>query len=86
MLAEALSRIEGVEIDAESVETNIVIFRLTGSLRAAELVERLKTRGILASAFEPDAIRLVTHLDVDRAACVMAAEALREEIEAAQAN
>jgi threonine aldolase len=82
LLAEALSRIEGVAIDAESVETNIVIFRLAGSLRAAELVERLKARGILASAFGPDAIRLVTHLDVDRAACVTAAEALREEIEA----
>ena len=82
LLAEALSRIEGVAIDAESVETNIVIFRLTGSLRAAELVDRLKARGILASAFGPDAIRLVTHLDVDRAACATAAEALREEIEA----
>jgi threonine aldolase len=83
LLAEALSRIEGVAIDAESVETNIVIFRLTGRLGAVELVERLKARGILASAFGPDAIRLVTHLDVDRAACVTAAEALKEEIEAA---
>jgi threonine aldolase len=82
LLAEALSRIEGVAIDVESVETNIVIFRLTGERSAAELVARLKARGILASAFGPDAIRLVTHLDVDRAACVTAAEALREEIEA----
>ena len=86
LLAEALSRIEGVAIDAESVETNIVIFRLKGERSAPELVERLKARGILASAFGPDAIRLVTHLDVDRAACETAAEALREEIEAAQAN
>jgi len=36
----------------------------------------------LASAVGPDAIRLVTHLDVDRAACVIAATALAEEIEA----
>jgi threonine aldolase len=82
LLAESLSRMEGVAIDVESVETNIVIFRLTGERSAAELVARLKARGILASAFGPDAIRLVTHLDVDRAACVTAAEALREEIEA----
>jgi threonine aldolase len=82
LLAEALANIESVEIDPDSVETNIVIFRLTGSLRAADLVARLKARGVLASAFAPDAIRLVTHFDVDRTACVAAAEALAEEIEA----
>lgn len=83
MLAEALSRMDGVAIDPKSVETNIVIFRLTGKKNAAELVARLKARNILMSAFAPDAIRMVTHLDVDRAACVAAAEALAEEIQAA---
>jgi threonine aldolase len=84
LLAEALSHIECVEIDLNAVETNIVIFRLVHSrLSAAELVARLQARGILASAFGPDAIRLVTHLDVDRAACVTVADALAEEMEAA---
>jgi threonine aldolase len=83
LLAEALSNIENVVLDVDSVETNIVIFRLTGGLSAVEIVARLRQRGILASAFGPDAIRLVTHLDVDRAACVATAEALTEEIEAA---
>src|SRR5271166_249210 len=32
LLAEALANIEGVEIDPETVETNIVIFRLAGAL------------------------------------------------------
>jgi threonine aldolase len=82
LLAEALSNLEHVEIDPDTVETNIVIFRVTDSLNAAEVVARLKARGILASVVGPDAIRLVTHLDVDRAACVAAAEALTEEIEA----
>ena len=82
LLAEALAKMEGVAIDVDSVETNIVIFRLTEERSAAEVVARLKARGILASAFGPDAIRLVTHLDVDRAACVTAAQALREEIAA----
>ena len=80
LLAEALANMEGVAIDLDAVETNIVIFRLTGGLSAAELVARLKKRGILASTVGPDAIRLVTHLDVDRAACVTAAEALADEI------
>ena len=82
LLAEALSNIEHVEIDVDAVETNIVIFRLTGGLSAAELSARLKARDILANAVGPDAMRLVTHLDVDREACVTAAEALAEEIEA----
>jgi threonine aldolase len=83
LLAEALSHMDGVDIDPNAVETNIVIFKLTGRMTAAELVARLKARGILATAVGPDAIRLVTHLDVDRAACVAAAEALTEEIESA---
>jgi threonine aldolase len=83
LLAEALAKMESVEIDPDAVETNIAIFRLTGRLSAQELVARLKARGILTSSLGPDSIRLVTHLDVDRASCVRAAEALREEIEAA---
>ena len=83
LLAEALSHMEGVAIDVDAVETNIVIFRLTGGLSAAGVVARLKARGVLASTVGPDAIRLVTHLDVDRAACVTAAEALTEEIDGA---
>ena len=36
LLAETLSHIEGVAIDLDTVETNIVIFRLTGGMTAAE--------------------------------------------------
>jgi threonine aldolase len=82
LLAEALAKIKQVAIDLDAVETNIVVFRLKG-VSAVDVVDRLKARGIWMSAFGPDAIRLVTHLDVDRAACVTAAKALAEEIEAA---
>ena len=80
LLAEALSQIECVEIDLDSVETNIVIFRVNGAISATELVGRLKERGILASTLGPSMIRLVTHHDVSRADCVVAAEALTEEL------
>jgi threonine aldolase len=87
LFAEALSEIESVEIDLESVETNIVIFRLKGEVTAKELIERLKVRGILASTLGPNMIRLVTHHDVNRNACIRAAETLIEELEvAAQIN
>ncbi len=81
LLAEALAHMDGVAIDLEKVETNIVIFKLTGGMSAAELVERLKSRGILASSVGPHAIRLVTHFDVSRGDCMTAAEALTEEIQ-----
>jgi threonine aldolase len=83
LLAGALSNMEGVEIDLDAVETNIVVFKLTPGRSAAELVARMKARGVLISSVGRDAIRVVTHLDVDRAACVTAAEALTEELEAA---
>jgi threonine aldolase len=80
-LAEALSHIDGVLIDADSVETNIVIFRVAEGLRAHDLVARVKARGVLASTVGPDAIRLVTHCDVSRAECITATDVLAEEIE-----
>jgi threonine aldolase len=83
LLAEALANMDGVDIDLDSVETNIVIFRLVGPLQPGELVVRLKARGILASTVGPKAVRLVTHHDVSRGDCMVAAEALTEEIESA---
>jgi len=82
LLAEALAHLEGVEIDLDAVETNIVIFKLAGERSAKELTERLKERGILMTAVGPSAVRLVTHLDVSRGDCITAAEVLTEEIEA----
>ena len=81
LLAEALAHTEGVAIDLASVETNIVVFRLQAGKGAADLTARLKARGVLAGAFGPDAIRVVTHRDVSRKDCIDAAEALTEEIE-----
>lgn len=83
LLAQALSRMEGVLIDPIAVETNIVIFRVTEAIRASDLVARMKARRILMSAVGPDAIRLVTHFDVARADCFAAIDALTEEIESA---
>ncbi|MGC1462776.1 MAG: GntG family PLP-dependent aldolase [Terracidiphilus sp.] len=83
LLAETLAGLDGVSIDLDAVETNIVVFRLTGKRSVAEVVSRLKARNVLVSAVGKDVIRLVTHLDLDRAACVAVSEALVEEIEPA---
>ncbi|HTX77171.1 MAG TPA: GntG family PLP-dependent aldolase [Terracidiphilus sp.] len=84
LLAEALANLEGVEIDPETVETNIVIFRVREGISAPEVIARLKARGVLASTVGPNAIRLVTHNDVSRGHCMRAAEVLSEEIELMQ--
>ena len=83
LLAEALAGLEGVSIDPDAVETNIVVFQVTGKRSAADVAARLKQRGILMSALGRDLIRMVTHLDVNRAACERAAAAIVEEIRAA---
>jgi threonine aldolase len=82
VLAEALANTEGVSIDLDSVETNIIVFRLTAVRGAADLVARLKARGVLVGTTGPDAIRVVTHRDVSREQCIDAAEVLTNEIEA----
>ena len=46
------------------VQSNIVIFDLKAPLKADQYLEAIKKRGILASAFGPNTIRFVTHLDV----------------------
>ena len=80
LLAEALAGIEGVEIDLDAVETNIVIFKLKRGRNVAGLVARLKARDVLMCTVGPGTVRLVTHLDVSRGDCVMAAGVLAEEI------
>jgi threonine aldolase len=62
-LAEGLAEINGVEIDPSTVETNIVIFDVAD---ATGLHDKLKAAGVETSLLE-GRVRMVTHLDVDRA-------------------
>lgn len=54
-----------IEIDLETVETNIVLFKVKG-ISAAELAERLLEKGVRISLMNKDVLRAVTHLDVSR--------------------
>jgi threonine aldolase len=79
-LADRLAELPAIEIDANSITTNIVIFRLKASRDASVLCARLKERNVLASAIAADSIRLVTHRDVGRAACEQALKVLVAEL------
>ncbi|MBS1795611.1 MAG: low specificity L-threonine aldolase [Acidobacteria bacterium] len=65
-LAEGVAGLKGVRVDAEKVQTNIVIFDITGTGQtSAEICAKLKEKDIHAIPFGP-AIRMVTHCDVTR--------------------
>jgi len=76
-LAEGLARVPGIKLDPRRVQTNIVVFELTG-MNSAELTRKLAERHILASGISPEAMRMVTHMDVDRAGCARAIAAVEE--------
>jgi threonine aldolase len=80
LLAEAVAAEPNAEIDLDAVQTNIVIFKLRGD--AAAFCAGLKHKGVLASAIGPDAVRFVTHYDVDGEACSRAAAVVRESLRA----
>jgi len=53
----------GAVASVASVETNIVIASLPEGRAAGEMVEHFTSHGVLCSAFGPDKVRWVTHLD-----------------------
>jgi threonine aldolase len=78
-IAEAVRTAEGLSLFPDTVETNIVIFRVEPKLgSAAEFVAELKAQGLLALAISPLQVRMVTHLDVNEAQCQRAAQIIRD--------
>jgi threonine aldolase len=65
-LAEGLSRIDGVQIECEPIQTNIVRFRLRGA-DAGRISTRLHDAGILLLPSGKDGFRAVTHLMISAA-------------------
>ena len=60
-LAEGLSKLPGVSIDLESVQTNMVYVRVPD---AARFTEQLESFGVRAGALGPETVRLVTHYEI----------------------
>jgi threonine aldolase len=75
-LAEKLAQIDGVGLDPETVETNIVLFDVSDG---PGLVQRLADR-VELQAVGPRRVRAVTHLDVGPADLDVAATAIAEEL------
>ncbi len=78
--AERLMAGAPVQLDLATVQTNIIVFHLPPALAldAPTLSARARQRGVLVNAFGPRTVRAVTHLDVNHAQCLLAADVLVE--------
>ncbi len=78
-LAQRLAELPGIHVNPAFVETNIIIFDISGTgLAPREISNRLKSRGVLANPVGATAIRMVTHRDVTRQQCERAVDVLSE--------
>jgi len=77
-LAQGIEKLNGLTLDCDRVQTNIIYFDVTAeSLTAEAFVAGLATQGVQMLALGPGRIRAVTHYgidsdDIDRALAVMA--------------
>jgi threonine aldolase len=79
LLARGLAGMKGIKIDAERVQTNILVFDIAGTGQTTtELSSKLKEHGVLANGISTREMRMVTHKDVSRSGCEVALGAIRE--------
>jgi len=77
LFADLIAAIEGVAVEPEHVETNIVYFDVKETGQTAfEIADRLAEKGVRIGPFDARLMRAVTHLDVDEEGVRIAAEAL----------
>ena len=81
LIAERLAEAETIDLDVATVQSNIIVFRLSPSAPdAATVVARAREAGVLVVVLGPRAVRAVTHLDVSREDCVQAAGIIAESV------
>jgi threonine aldolase len=78
-LALGLKEVKGIAIDQEPVETNIIIFSVSGTGKTpVQVRDAMNREGVLMNAVSPTQIRLLTHLDVTREDIDTALKAFRK--------
>lgn len=77
-LAEGLAEIDGITINLDAVQTNIVIFNVEPAYEQAAFVAAMKDAGVLISNYGTKGVRMVTHYQIDDAAIDTALNAARE--------
>ena len=67
-LAQGLANIEGLSVDPDSIQTNIVIFEIDTSVGSAtEVIQALAQAGVKVTPSRAQSLRMVTHRHIDGA-------------------
>ena len=67
ILAEGLAKFEGINIELDTVQTNIVKFDISGlSLSPKEFLSKLQENGVKASGYGGSIMRMVTHRHIKK--------------------
>jgi len=67
LLAEGLARITGISVNMKTVQTNIVVFDISGTgMNTKQLISKLNERGVKAISFSEKLMRMVTHWGIER--------------------
>ncbi len=61
--AEQISKLDGINVDMRSVQTNILIFN-SSKIPKNDLINKLKEKGVIISSGSYDNLRVVFHLDL----------------------
>jgi threonine aldolase len=78
-LAKGIAEVDGLDIDVNAVETNILFFHVRKpGLTVPMLLDRMKAEGVLMGGTGPNTIRAVTHLDVSKDGIDRTIEVLRK--------
>ncbi len=81
-LAREIAKIDGLSIQVDDVETNLVFFEVDPKLgNAAQLAAALLERGVKVGASGAQRLRACTHLDVCRDDVLKAADVIRQTIQ-----
>ena len=78
-IADVLAGMPGIKIDPARVQTNIVIFDVTGTgMTSAEFSKQCQELGLRVSTANPACVRIVTHHDASKADCERAIDLVRQ--------
>lgn len=80
-IADELAKMPGIAIDADRVQTNIVIFDVAGTGKTpAEFCARMEAAGVRMIPFGATLVRIVTHFDAPQNLCQIAVEKMKEAV------
>lgn len=82
LLAAGLSRIDGIRVDPDDIETNIVFFDVAGTgMRGADFVAKLRSRGVGMGAFGESLVRAIPFIGHTRHEILRAVDIVAEMVE-----